>query len=169
VWRSCGARPSSPPPPALVLRDPREPVLEVFPSPGDFEPPQATRPLTVREREILDFLLSVDMPGVEELRSQADFAVARRWSDTDASIYLRVDRERAPRAELVSSHLVETWSRSAEKPGDPCFTLSLWASDGWLDEIEIIDVGETGWPEVFPPAADFDPPAVSRRYRNEAP
>src|SRR6516225_336632 len=36
----------------------------------------AQRPLTAREREILDFLLAVEVPGVEELRSQAEFAAA---------------------------------------------------------------------------------------------
>jgi hypothetical protein len=149
---------------AIVLRDPREPPPEVFPSPGDFEPPQATRPLTAREREILEFLLSVDMPGVEELRSQVEFAVARRWSDTDASIYLLVDRARAPRAVLPSSswpHLIEAWSR--EELSDRIFELQLSAADGWLDMIEIIDVAETGWPDVFPPPGDFAPPTVNRR------
>ena len=138
--------------------DPARPeVYEVFPPPGDFDPPQASRPLTVREREILDFLLSVDVPGVEELRSQADFVVARRWSDTDASLYLSVDRERAPRA--VLDHLViETGSRTGQEPGDRYFQLSLWVQAGWLDEIEIIPYDDDPWPEMFPPPSDFEPP-----------
>jgi hypothetical protein len=37
------------------------------------------RPPTQREREILDFLLSPDSPGVAELREQAKTALVRTW------------------------------------------------------------------------------------------
>jgi hypothetical protein len=39
------------------------------------------RELTPREREILDFLLSVELPGVAELREQARHALAARCFD----------------------------------------------------------------------------------------
>src|SRR5438876_980018 len=129
----------------------------------------AHRPLTAREREILGFLLSVHVPGIEELRGQADFAVARHRAAGDASIYLGVDRERASRSVLAPSHLeIAAWSRRAKEPGDPYFELSLWANEGWLETIEIIPYTDTAWPEVFPPPGDFEPPEVTRLDRGEA-
>ena len=52
------------------------------------EPYEQPRPLTEREGEILDFLLSVDLPEIEELRVHAKTALAVRWAPYDASIAL---------------------------------------------------------------------------------
>jgi hypothetical protein len=59
----------------------------------DYEPYEEPRPLTEREREILDFLLTVDMPGMEELREQAKTALAERVGARDPGFALYVDRE----------------------------------------------------------------------------
>jgi len=37
------------------------------------------RALTSREREILEMLLAVDVPGIEELRAQVPYVKAARW------------------------------------------------------------------------------------------
>src|SRR5205823_3091635 len=108
-------------------------------------------------------------PGIEELRSQSDFAVARRWSATDASIYLRVDHERAPRAVLAQSRYLEiaAWSRRGNEPGDPDLVeLSLWAHEGWLESIEIVPYGDQAWPKIFPPPGAFESPEVNRHERD---
>jgi hypothetical protein len=48
------------------------------------------QPLSRREREILEMLLSVDAPGMEELRAQVPFAQAARWSCGCASFQLKI-------------------------------------------------------------------------------
>jgi hypothetical protein len=48
------------------------------------------RPLTTREREILEMLLSVEAPGIDELRKQVPHVQAARWSCGCASFNLSV-------------------------------------------------------------------------------
>jgi hypothetical protein len=45
------------------------------------------QPLTARQCETLDFLLSIETRGVEELRRQADAVLAKRW-DCGAKLLL---------------------------------------------------------------------------------
>src|SRR3954452_13096557 len=65
------------------------------------------RLLTGREREILEMLLSVDAPGMAELRAQVSYVQASRWSCGSASFDLKVDRERAARSSIVARRAVE--------------------------------------------------------------
>lgn len=67
------------------------------------------RPLSDREREILELLLSVELPGIEELREQVAFARAARWDCGCASFDVIVDRERAPRRQ---SRRPQLWKRT---------------------------------------------------------
>src|SRR5436309_2398133 len=63
------------------------------------------RPLTDREAEILDFLLTPDFPGRDALRAQANTAkVVGRCSCGCATIDLATDPE-APFAEGVMQHM----------------------------------------------------------------
>ena len=90
------------------------------------------RPLTTREREILDFLLSVDAPGIEELRQQANFADAGPRVVGDASIDLVIDRDRAPRSVLALSPRLEIAARRRHDLTVPGVGfLSLFTRVGW--------------------------------------
>jgi hypothetical protein len=96
------------------------------------------RPPTAREREILDFLLSVDAVGIAELREQAALARVARWSCGCASFNVVVDRERAPRSVITTSPAVEAFSTERDD-ADKAFDLLLWVEDGWLAAVEIVD------------------------------
>jgi hypothetical protein len=96
------------------------------------------RPLTDREREILELLLSVEVPGIEELRKQVAFARAARWDCGCASFDVIVDRERAPRSTITTSPAVEAYSKERNDP-NKAFDLLLWVEDGWLAGVEIVD------------------------------
>jgi hypothetical protein len=130
------------------------------------------RPLTSREREVLDFLVSVDDPAAEALRIQA--ATARVTGECECGcggISLAVDREGTPRADLgtqktkVHGWRVETKvfrSRnvtSSNDPEDPEATqwLILWTEDGWIDGIEISWVSDSP-PKGLPSPDGFSPP-----------
>jgi hypothetical protein len=124
----------------------------------------AYRPLTPREREVLDFLLSVETPGVEELRRQADFALARSWDSGCASIDLIVDQERGPRSSITRRPAIEATSKEREDP-ERIFDLLLWVDDGWLSGIEMVEYGfdrHEDAPDVFPEPSDFEPPLAYR-------
>ena len=77
------------------------------------------RRLTSREREVLDFLISVDDPAAEALRIQA--ATARVTEECECGcggIGLVVDREGAPRVDLGSQETaVHGWRLSIELGG----------------------------------------------------
>jgi hypothetical protein len=120
---------------------------------------EAQRSLTRREREILGFLLSVDTPGIAELRQQAKSAVAIPWDCGCASIDLIVDRETASASSIRKRPAIETTSKERSDASRALDHL-LWVEDGWLSAIEIVDYLERHQdsPETFPPPSDFDPP-----------
>jgi hypothetical protein len=117
------------------------------------------RALKAREREILEFLLTVEIPGVEQLRLQVDHARAVPWDCGCASIDLVVDRNAAPASALDT--VIET---RTEKKDDPkrLLDLILWIDDGFLSSVEIADHVEPHGKvsKVFPPPSSFDPPRV---------
>jgi hypothetical protein len=130
------------------FRDP-----DASPLGGEF--PRSLRP---RERELLEFLLSADTPAAEALRVQAQSARATAYCGCGCpSIYLEVDRGRAPRAKISSGPAVET----CNDPGDPDDTLwlLLWTEDGWLSYLEIAWVADEP-PEELPCAEGLVPPYV---------
>lgn len=118
------------------------------------------RPPTGREREILDLLLSVDVPGIAELRSQALYVSAARWDCGCASFDVQVDRERAPRSSVTSSPAIEATTVEREDYRRT-FDLLLWVNDGWLSGVEIVDYvdqhGEESAEEIPPPEAWNEP------------
>jgi hypothetical protein len=123
------------------------------------------RPLTGREREILEMLLSVDAPGFDELRAQAPFVLAAWWSCGCASFDLEVDRERAPRSSVIARPAVEAITRERDDV-NRTFDLLLWVDGGWLDGVEIVDYvdrhGEESPDEIPPPDAWNKPEARVR-------
>jgi len=117
------------------------------------------RPLTGREREILEFLLSVEIPGIEELREQVPYARAARWGCGCASFNVVIDRD-APRSTITRSPAVEAYSKE-RTDADKAYDLLLWVDEGWLAGVELVDFverhGEQS-PEVIPPLDYWDEP-----------
>jgi hypothetical protein len=118
------------------------------------------RPPTAREREILDFLLSVEAVGIVELREQAALARVARWSCGCASFNVVVDRDKAPRSVITTSPAVEAFSTERDD-SDKAFDLLLWVQDGWLAGVEIVDYlsrhGEDS-PKEIPPRENWGGP-----------
>jgi hypothetical protein len=120
------------------------------------------RPLTPREREILDHLLSVERPGVAELRQQAEAALARPWACGCASIDLVVDQIRARPSPIRGRPAIETQSKEREDPSR-IFDLLLWVEVGWLSGLELVAYGFERHEDanVFPPPGEFHPPRAA--------
>jgi hypothetical protein len=118
------------------------------------------RPLTSREREILEMLLSVSAPGIEELHAQIAYAEAARWTCGCASFDVRVDHDRAPRSSFTGHPAVEAVTRERDDVSRT-FDLLLWVEDGWLTGVEIVDYvdrhGEES-PDEIPPPAEWQEP-----------
>jgi hypothetical protein len=133
------------------------------------------RPLTPREREVLDFLVSVDHPAAEALRIQA--ATARVTDKCDCGcggISLTVDREGTPRADLGNQETRVFGGRlflrkvfrcrhvtSNNDPKDPEETqwLTLYTEDGWIEGIESSWVSDSP-PKGLPSPEGFSPPSI---------
>jgi hypothetical protein len=123
------------------------------------EPSDLPRPLTARERAVLDFLLTADVPDVEVLRIQAQTARVTGYCGCGCpSITLEVDRESAPQSALGDRLAVETHS-DPEDPEDTLW-LFLWTRDGWLSYLEISWISEAS-PHLLPTPESlqsFEPP-----------
>jgi hypothetical protein len=126
------------------------------------------RPLSPRERDLVEFLLTGDFPGVEALREQARQArVIGRCDCGCPTIDLAIDREHARPAQ--TAHRVPV---SAPAAGwAPFEILLLVDDDGWIDSLEYVDY--TGTPPAdFPPRDAFEPPialsAPSQGHRGDA-
>jgi hypothetical protein len=110
------------------------------------------RPLAEEERAALDFLLTADFPGVDELRLQAPaMQVVGRCPCGCATIEFEVDADRAPAAVVVPRVPVE--ASGADKP----FGLLLFVDDGHLSSLEIWSTDDEMW-DTFPPPSAFETP-----------
>jgi hypothetical protein len=119
------------------------------------------RALSLREAEILDFMLSVDDPRIEPLRLQRHSAVVTGMCKCGcASIDLAVDRESSPKAEICRQPVAADLTQAeADRIGpSEYYGLLVFLDDGWLSLLEISWIEEP--PPEFPPAAAFDPPRV---------
>jgi len=120
------------------------------------------RPLTEREREILELLLTVDTEGIEELRQQVPHVRGARWNCGCASFNFIVDTATAPRSTITKSPLSEASPREEGDP-DRYYELLLWVTDGWLSGVEIVDYverhGEQS-PQEIPPRDHWDAPRL---------
>jgi hypothetical protein len=120
------------------------------------------RPLTEREREILELLLAVDAEGIEELREQVAHVRGARWNCGCASFNLIVDKTKAPRSTITKSPLSEASSRDRDNP-DRYYELLLWVTHGWLSGVEIVDYVEQHGqqsPQEIPPRDYWDAPRL---------
>jgi hypothetical protein len=121
--------------------------------PGQHAVREDFRPPTQREQEIVELLLSVELPGIEALRAQLAYARVARWDCGCASFDVIVDRERAPRSSVTTSPAVEAASRERDDPAN-AFDLLLWVEDGWLASVELVDYVDNHGaesPAVIPP------------------
>ena len=117
------------------------------------------RPLNQRERAILDFMLSVDAPGVNELRAQAATAeVSGRCDCGCATIDLSVDRATSPRTSIREHVAIDTHTVPDDEPGS-LYELIVFVDDGWLSRVEIVYYGDSP-PTEFPRPDVFQPPVA---------
>jgi hypothetical protein len=119
------------------------------------------RDLTEREREILDFLLSVDFPGCRELRAQARTArVTGRLVPGEASIWLGIDPELPAASAPLPSWLIEAEFLASNDFPYGGF-LVLGQERGRLSDIELAVFVDDA-PVEFPPPSAFGPPNPQR-------
>jgi hypothetical protein len=71
---------------------------------------------TERERAILYMLLSVETPGIEDLRAQARRVRVARWSCGFASFNIEVDRTGTPQSQLTKRPAVEAFTKQRDDP-----------------------------------------------------
>jgi len=116
-----------------------------------FNPP---RPLTNREREVLEFLVSQRFRGHEELNSQVPATCVTVQEPDGATISLIVDRSIAPPARVNWRIPVQAIGQTSD--GEPCEIL-LFVDDGYLSAMEIVlhSVPVTKEALEFPPPANL--------------
>ncbi len=108
----------------------------------------STRPLNADERRILARLLSVEFPGVEELRLQLPHAtVVGNCECGCATVYLRVDAALAPPCASRSPLPVE--GNVVDADGVSIAGILVFVGDGYLGTLEIYghdDPPVASWP-----------------------
>jgi hypothetical protein len=110
------------------------------------------RPLTARERGILELLLSVEFPGAGELREQAAFVLAER----EGMVLDLVVPGGLPRASVVSRTPVQAVVDGDGYDGG----VLLFVDDGRLSAMEYWWVTEEK-PELLPPLSAVGRPIAS--------
>jgi hypothetical protein len=114
------------------------------------------RPLSARERSLLDFLLAEDFPGAEALRMQAQTVrVKGLWEGLPSVVLLEVADGSAPRANVLHTVPVEAKVRDVDPPQE----LLLFVENGFLDSIELVDYSGSDEAEL-PLAAALEPPTA---------
>jgi len=114
------------------------------------------RPLSNRERQVLDHLLSAEFPGVEALRLQAQHVLVKRESGIGPTVDLVVADPNAPLADVVDEMPVEAWS-AHEVGSDDFVQILLFVRAGRLSALELT------WYENLP--AEFPLPSELRQPR----
>jgi hypothetical protein len=121
------------------------------------------RPLTWREREVLDFLVSIDDPAAEALRVQATTAQVTGECDCGCgAISLEVDREGTPQAVQagrMADHFGPITTYTDPKDPEETLWLLLWTEGGWISYIEIAWISEKP-PKGLPSPEGFLPPSL---------
>ncbi|GLW48285.1 hypothetical protein Stsp02_39470 [Streptomyces sp. NBRC 14336] len=112
--------------------------------------PVEPRPLTAKERAVVERILQVDLPGAAELRHQLDqVRVVALWGSSSASVDLRVTDD-APRAPIPSG-VVPVTCTVIEEGGELVGEVILWTESGMLSGLEYAWYGDeppTSLPEV---------------------
>jgi hypothetical protein len=117
------------------------------------------RPLTGREAEILEFMLSAGFPGDDALREQAAHAVVTEQCKCGcATIEFGLDADAPVSAELPGAPLVQTRARDMdERP----VSLTLFVRDGRLGSLEIVWYDESQVTGEFPAPDFWEPPSAA--------
>ena len=106
------------------------------------------RPLTRREREVLDVLLCLEVPGAAELRAQAPHAqVVNGCPCGCPTVELLLDRS-AARAATAARTPIFSWARAA-RASRSSYHVVLFVAEGWLSELEYVPLSEPV-PTEFP-------------------
>jgi hypothetical protein len=93
------------------------------------------RPLSDRERGLLDLLLAQEFPGAAALRVQRESVrVKGLWRNLGGLVLLEVCDAHAPKADVVQTVPVETKVRGADPPQE----VLLFVKRGLLDSIELV-------------------------------
>lgn len=111
----------------------------------NFQPP---RELTVREREVLEFLLSQPFQGHELLHKQLGATRVDHGYINDASISLVVDRSAAQPATVYER--VPVIATGMESEGVP-FSVFIFVDNGYLSYLEIAPFKEEATITILPP------------------
>jgi hypothetical protein len=116
------------------------------------------RALTLRESEVLAFLLAPDDERLVPRRRQAETATVSGGCGCGCpSIDLTVDRARSSPATGLGRPAVTAVSREAG-PADEVWWLQLWVAEGWLEGIEVSYIDTP--PAVLPAPVEFGAPAI---------
>ena len=102
--------------------------------PGAVDPP---RELRDDELAVLKKLLSINFPGVAELRQQVPFTrVGQEDTDGNPTVGLVVDQMYAPMAKVDDGPVVEAIVPAADSERPIWILLHVW--DGYLGELEVV-------------------------------
>jgi hypothetical protein len=124
------------------------------------------RPLTRREAEILEFMLSAGFPGNEVLREQASRAlVIEQCTCGCATIDFGLETDAPVAPEIQGAPLVQT--RAREMDEHPA-ALMLFVRDGRLSSLEIVWYDESQMTGEFPASGFWEPPTASSGYATAA-
>ncbi|MET7787263.1 hypothetical protein ABZS93_11635 [Streptomyces sp900116325] len=110
---------------------------EVHPVPVAITP----RPLSPRERAVVELILANEFSGAAELQAQVDFVqVVAKWGVDSASVDLLM-LEGAPRSP-GGSGVIPVDATVVDESGSLFGEILLWTSDGYLSAIEYAWYGD---------------------------
>jgi hypothetical protein len=124
------------------------------------------RPLTGREAETLEFMLSASFPGDGALRAQAAGAVViEQCTCGCATIDFGSDADAPVAPGLAGAPLVQTRARDMDEHP---VSLMLFVRDGRLASLEIVWYDESQMTAEFPPPEFWEPPTASSGHDDRA-
>jgi hypothetical protein len=114
------------------------------------------RPLLPAERELLNFFLRHDFPGVDELRKQAESVRVRGLgADSPSIVFFEVTDPDAPLADTVYTVPIDARVRDMTPPRE----VLLFIDKGLLECIEVVDYSGVD-PRALPSPADLEVASV---------
>ncbi|HEY1568276.1 MAG TPA: hypothetical protein VGF68_14710 [Solirubrobacteraceae bacterium] len=117
------------------------------------------RPLTDREAETLQFMLSADLPDGEILREEAARAVVvEQCTCGCATIDFGLDGDAPAAPELQGAPLIQT--RARDMDAHPV-SLMLFVRDGRVASLEIVFYDEAQMTSEFPEPGFWEPPTIT--------
>ncbi len=150
-----------PPTPAAAVR-----IVRGMDSEPDDTGSPFPRPLTGREAEILEFMLSAGFPGDEVLREQASRAlVIEQCTCGCATIDFGLAAGAPVAPEIQGAPLVQTRARAMDEHP---VSLMLFVRDGRLSSLEIVWYDESQMTGEFPTPGFWEPPTASSGYQERA-